>query len=419
MLIKNGLVFTKDGLQKLDIEIKDGKIEKVAPAIEGTADIDAAGRIVSPGFVDLHCHLREPGAEYKETIATGTAAAAKGGFTTVCAMPNLSPTPDTKEEIENAHRRITETAAVKVLPYGTITKGEKGQALSDIAAMAPLVAGFSDDGKGVQSEEMMRAGMAEVAKTGKYLAAHCEVESFLNGGYIHDGAYARRHGHKGILSISETQEVERDIRLASETGARLHICHVSAKESVEAIRAGKAQGVKLTAEVTPHQLLVCDEDITEDHGRFKMNPPLREKADQAALRAALADGTIDIIGTDHAPHSDEEKGKGLAGSAMGVVGFETAFAALHTGLVKTGVLPLETLLQRMTFAPAAILGVPCGVEEGNPADLVILDTETPWTVEGQRFLSKGKATPFEGWQVTGKPVCTLVNGKVAYREASL
>lgn len=419
MLIKNALLYTGKELVKRDLLIQEGRVRRVAPQLPGETDLDAAGRLVCPGFIDLHVHLREPGFCYKETIATGTAAAAAGGFATVCAMPNLSPAPDTRAELEQTARRIQKDAAVHVLPYGCITVGEKGQELAEIGPMAPLCIGFSDDGKGVQSEEMMRRAMEEVAKAGSFISAHCEVESMLNGGYVHDGPWAAAHGHKGICSRSESAEVERDIRLAGETGCRLHICHVSAKESLAAIEAGKRAGVKVTCEVTPHQVLLCDEDILEDHGRFKMNPPLREKSDRDAIREGLCSGLIDAIATDHAPHSAQEKGKGLAGSNMGVSGLECAFGVLYAGLVEKGELSLEKLLHLFTFGPASVLGRSCQLEEDAPADLVLIDLEEEWTVRGEDFLSKGKSTPFEGMRAKGKIKWTMVNGNIIYQEGTL
>ncbi len=419
MLIQNALVYNGRGLEEKDVRIESGvfsEIEERLAKKSGEQAIDAQGKVLSPGFIDLHVHLREPGFEYKETIATGSAAAAKGGFTTVCAMPNLKPFPDNAEELKKAHKRIKETAAVRVLPYGCITKGENGETLAPLEEMAELCCAFSDDGKGVQSEKLMAAAMALAAKTKKPIAAHCEVESMLNGGYIHAGPYAALHGHKGIVSESETAEVKRNIRLAEVTGAHMHICHVSAKESIAAIALGKKAGVKVTCEVTPHQVLLCEDDIAEDHGRFKMNPPLREEADRAAIQAALLDGTVDAIATDHAPHSEEEKAKGLAGSNMGVVGLETAFGVLNAGLVNTGILKLERLLHLLTFGPAAVFGLSCGIVVGTAADCTLLDIKTPWQVKGEGFISMGKSTPFEGYMALGKPVLTLVGGKVAFCE---
>lgn len=420
MLIKNALVFTGEALEKLDVLIENGTVAAIAPEIIGGGEvINGEGYVLSPGFIDLHVHLREPGFTYKETLQTGTAAAAKGGYTTVCAMPNLDPFPDTALKLQAMHTLIQDKALVNVLPYGCITVGEKGEELAPITEMAELCCAFSDDGKGVQNEEMMRQAMRKAEKAGKVIAAHCEVESLLNGGYVHEGAWAKAHGHAGISSASETVEVQRNIALSQETGAAFHMCHISAKESVQAIAWAKSEGLRVTCEVTPHHILQCDEDITQDDGRFKMNPPLRAKEDRAAIIAALQSGTIDAIATDHAPHSHEEKAKGLAGSAMGVVGLETAFGVLNEGLVKTGVLPLEKLLHLLTFGPAKVLGLPCGIAVGAAADLVLLDVNTPWQVDSEEFLSMGKASSFEGYNATGKAVLTLVAGVPVYTEVQV
>lgn len=416
MLIKNGTVYTESGFIKADIAIKNGKVQQVAPVIEGEADIDANGLLVSPGFIDLHVHFREPGFTYKETIETGSKAAAKGGFTTICAMPNLNPTPDTLGELQNQLENIEKTATVKVLPYATITVGQKGETLSEIKEMAPYCVGFSDDGRGVQNEEMMRKAMQEVAKTGSFIAEHCEVESLLNGGYVHKGPWAEKHGYKGICSASEYEEVQRNVRLAEETGCHLHVCHVSTKESLTAIAESKQKGAPVTCEVTPHHILQIDEDITEDDGRFKMNPPLCEQADREAIYKALQNGTIDAIATDHAPHSLEEKSKGLAGSNMGVAGLETAFAVLNKGIVEEKNFPLERLLYLLTFGPASVLQKDYGIKENMPADITIIDPNAGWTVKGADFVSKGKVSSFEGYEAKGTIKYTLVNGEIVYAE---
>ena len=415
MLIKNGTLYTENGFVKADIEIENGKVKQIAESIKGNADIDAQGLIVSPGFIDLHVHFREPGFEYKETIETGSTAAAKGGFTTVCAMPNLNPTPDTLEELQKQLGNIEKTAKVNVLPFGCITVGEKGEKLAEIEGMAPYCVGFSDDGKGVQSDELMRYAMQEVKKTGSLISEHCEVESLLNGGYVHEGEWAKANGHKGISSASEYVEVRRNVELAKETGCRFHVCHVSTWESLDAVRQGKKEGLPVTCEVTPHHILQTDEDIIEDNGRFKMNPPLRAKADRDAIFKALQDGTIDAIATDHAPHSTEEKSKGLAGSAMGVVGLETAFGALNKGLVEEKEFPLENLLHLLTFGPAKVLEKEYGLKVGAPADIVVLDTQKEWIVQGENFVSKGKVSSFENYPAKGEVKYTLVSGEFAYK----
>ena len=331
----------------------------------------------------------------------------------VAAMPNLNPVPDCKASLEEELRRIRESACVHVHPYGAISVGQKGEQLADLDAMAPEVIAFSDDGKGVQSESLMREAMEQCRRLGKILAAHCEENSLLRGGYIHDGAYAKTHSHRGICSESEWRQVERDIKLAAETGCQYHVCHVSTKESVELIRRAKAAGLKVSGETAPHYLLLCDEDLQED-GRFKMNPPLRGREDREALRQAVADGTIEVIATDHAPHTAEQKSRGLAGSAMGIVGLECAFPLLYTYLVKPGLLTLEQLVERMSMAPRRIFGLGGGLQAGEPADLTVFDLDAEYEIDPETFLSKGRATPFAGWRVAGRTLWTLVGGRTAY-----
>lgn len=355
-------VWNEGKFSETNIAIRNGKItESGGTLLESespdTQIIRADGKYLVPGLVDMHVHFREPGYSYKETIATGSRAAAKGGFTTVCTMPNLNPAPDSVENLQKQLDIIRKDAAVNVLPYATITQKRMGHELVDYNVLAPLVAGFSDDGTGVQDEDVMRKAMEGIAPTGKILAAHCEVEALLFNGYIHDGEYARAHGHRGICSESEWKEIERDIRLSEETGCRLHVCHISTKESVALIREAKARGVKVTCETGPHYLTFCDEDLQE-HGRFKMNPPIRSRADRDALRQGIIDGTIDVIATDHAPHAENEKSKGLEKSAMGVVGLETAFAAVYTTMVKSGMISIERLVKIMTINARRILGLP-------------------------------------------------------------
>lgn len=417
-VIKGCEVFTDGRFVPSDVEVDGGIVSRVEPGIVPAQGIPVFNfdncRIV-PGLVDVHVHLREPGFSYKETMATGTAAAARGGYTAVCAMPNLNPVPDSAEHLAAELEAIRRGASVAVYPYGALTVGERGEEMADIAALAGSVAAFSDDGRGVQSADMMRECMRAVAGTGKILAAHCEVNALLNGGYIHDGEYARAHGHRGICSESEWREVERDLRLAAETGCAFHVCHVSTKESVELIRQAKRRGVDVTAETAPHYLLLTDADLQED-GRFKMNPPLRGEADRAALIEALLDGTIDMIATDHAPHSAEEKSRGLEKSAMGVVGLECAFAVLYTGLVETGVLTLERLTELMSCAPARRFKLPGGeIKAGSPANLAIFDTDTEYTIDPAEFASKGRATPFEGWRVKGKCLMTVCAGRTVWK----
>ena len=417
-VIKGCSVFLGGRFVPSDVEVSGGVVARVEPGIVPESGVPVFNfnncRIV-PGLVDVHVHLREPGFSYKETMATGTAAAARGGYTAVCAMPNLNPVPDSAEHLAAELEAIRRGALIGVYPYGALTVGERGEAMSDIASLAASVAAFSDDGRGVQSEGMMRECMRAVAKTGKILAAHCEVDSLLNGGYIHDGGYARAHGHRGICSESEWREVERDIRLAEETGCAFHVCHVSTKESVTLIREAKRRGADVTAETAPHYLLLTDADLQED-GRFKMNPPLRGEADRAALIEGLLDGTIDMIATDHAPHSAEEKSRGLEKSAMGVVGLECAFAVLYTGLVEKGVITLEKLTELMSAAPARRFKLPGGaIEAGSPANLAVFDTDTEYTIDPAEFASMGRATPFEGWRVKGKCLMTVCAGRTVWK----
>ncbi len=417
ILIKNALLSPSGKEGTADILIYEGKIAEIAPQVDSPHDcsvIDADGLTVIPGLVDVHVHLREPGFSYKETIAAGTAAAAAGGFTTVCPMPNLNPAPDSPENLERQLEIIRRDAKIETIPYATITRSRLGAELVDYEALAPFVAGFSDDGSGVQDEEVMRKAMRQIAKTGKILAAHCEVNSLLRGGYIHDGEYARAHGHRGICSESEWGEIERDIRLAEETGCRLHICHISTAESVDLIRRAKERGVRVTCETAPHYLAFCDEDMREE-GRFKMNPPIRSRRDMEALREGAADGTIDVIATDHAPHSAEEKSKGLEKSAMGVVGLETSLAAVYTHIVKPGHISFLRMLQMMAFVPRKLFGFRGGILPGNRADLAIVDFNREVNVDSSSFLSKGKSTPFDGTSLFGKVVMTIAGGKMVYK----
>ncbi|MBE6598478.1 MAG: dihydroorotase [Ruminococcaceae bacterium] len=374
--------------------------------------LDFSNMLVIPGLVDVHVHLREPGFSYKETIATGTAASARGGFTTVCSMPNLSPVPDSLENLKVQLDLIEKTAKISVKPYGAITKGEMGKEPADLSAMAPYVAAFSDDGRGVQDDGMMTEAMTEAKRLGKIIAAHCEVNSLLNGGYIHDGEYARAHGHRGISSESEWRQIERDINLAAKTGVKYHVCHISTKESVELIRQAKKTGVDITAETGPHYLVFNDMDLIED-ARFKMNPPLRGEADRLALIEGITDGTIDMIATDHAPHSAEEKGRGLEKSAMGVVGIETALPVMYTYLVKTGIITLEKLIELMSINPRKRFELPGGFENG---DFTVVDLAEEFTVNPDEFLSMGRATPFEGMSLCGRVKATVCGGKIVYDE---
>ena len=363
---------------------------------------------VFPGFADVHVHLREPGFSYKETIASGTRAAAHGGYTAVCAMPNLNPVPDSGEHLEVQEAAIAAGAVIHVYPYGAITVGEQGETLADLAALAPRVCGFSDDGRGVQARAMMEAAMVEAKALGKVVAAHCEDNSLLRGGYIHDGGYARAHGHKGICSESEWGPIARDLELAAKTGCKYHVCHISTKESVELIRQAKKSGVDVTCETGPHYLVLDDSCLRED-GRFKMNPPLRDRSDREALVEGLRDGTIDMIATDHAPHSAEEKARGLAKSAMGVVGIETAFPVVYTYLVKPGLVPLETVVNALTVNPRTRFGLPLG------EDFSVWDLEDRYVIDPETFLSLGRATPFAGMEVQGRNLLTVCGGKAVWQ----
>ena len=364
--------------------------------------------VIFPGFCDVHVHFREPGFSYKETIATGSKAAARGGYTAVCTMPNLKPVPDSVEHLKMQNDLIAENALIHVYPYGSITVEQKGEELADLAGMAQNCIAFSDDGKGVQSDEMMRRAMTQAKALGKILVAHCEVNDLLHGGYIHDGEYAKAHGHKGICSESEYAQVARDLKLVEEIGCKYHVCHISTKETVDLIRQAKKKGLDVTCETGPHYLVMNDNDLQEN-GRFKMNPPIRSEADRAALVEGIQDGTIDMIATDHAPHSAEEKSKGLAGSAFGVVGLETAFAVLYTKLVKENIISMDQLVELMAINPRKRFGIPMGT------DFTVWDLEESFTVDPAEFASMGKATPFEGWKLNGVCVCTVCDGKVVYR----
>ena len=398
LLLTGGAVFLNGRFQNVDVSISEGRIVSVSPSLpkEGFSVIELHNHLIVPGFVDVHVHLREPGFSYKETIFSGTAAAAAGGYTAVCAMPNLKPVPDSLEHLQVQLDLIQKNAKVHVYPYGAITCGERGEALADLAAMAPHTAGFSDDGRGVQSREMMRAAMALAKTLDKPIVAHSEDESLLTKGWaVHDGAFAKRNGLPGNDPASEWKQVERDIQLVRETGCRYHICHVSTKESVALVRAAKAEGLPVTCETGPHYLVLTDEDLL-DEGRFKMNPPIRSAADREALLAGLLDGTVDCIATDHAPHSAEEKAKGLRGSLNGIVGLETAFPILYTNLVEPGIVPLTTLLNALCVNPRKIFGLPGGeIAPGQPADLTVLDPNRPHVINSQTFRSLGRATPFD------------------------
>ena len=386
-----------------------GSVFSVGASVSALSCFNSPEFVIFPGFCDVHVHFREPGFSYKETIATGSRAAARGGYTAVCTMPNLNPVPDSVPNLKIQQAIIDTDACIHVYPYGAITVGEKGEALADLEGMAPGVAGFSDDGRGVQSDEMMEQAMRRAKALGKPIVAHCEVNSLLRGGYIHDGAYAKRHGHRGICSESEWGQIARDLELVKKTGCAYHVCHVSARESVALIRKAKADGLDVTCETGPHYLVMDDSGLQED-GRFKMNPPLRGKEDREALVQGILDGTIDMIATDHAPHSAGEKSRGLEKSAFGIVGLETAFPVLYTYLVKPGIVTLDRLVELLCFNPRKRFGLPLG------EDYSVWDFNAEYTIDPAQFLSKGRATPFAGWNVNGKCMATVCGGKVVYRE---
>ncbi len=418
LLLNQMTVLRNGGAERVSVLVEDGRIvslSKETPDAAGARVIELDHGYLFPGFVDVHVHLREPGFSYKETIATGTRAAAHGGYTAVCPMPNLKPVPDSLEHLQPELDAIAKDAVIHVHPYGAITVGEKGKELADLEDMAPYVVAFSDDGKGVQNPEMMKQAMLRAKALGKIIVAHCEDESLLNGGYIHDGEYARAHGHRGNPSASEWKQVERDLDLVRETGCAYHVCHVSTKETVALIRKAKAEGLDVTCETTPHYL-VFNDSMLQEEGCFKMNPPIRSEEDRQALIAGILDGTVDMIATDHAPHSAEEKGRGLAHSLFGIVGLETAFPVLYTELVKPGVLTLEQLIDRMVTKPARRFGIGSALEEGAPADLTVFDLDASYTIQPEDFLSMGKSSPFAGRTVFGKCLLTLSGGEIAWQE---
>ena len=384
-------------------------ISSFAPLMQNLSLDDVSEYAVFPGFCDVHVHFREPGFSYKETIETGSKASARGGYTAVCTMPNLNPVPDSVEHLAEQRKLIEEQAVIHVYPYGAITVGQKGEMLADLEGMAPNCIAFSDDGRGVQSDDMMRQAMIRAKKLGKMIVAHCEVNDLLKGGYIHDGQYAAAHNHKGICSASEYEQIARDLKLVEEIGCAYHVCHISTKESVELIRQAKAKGIDVTCETGPHYLTM-DDSFLQEEGRFKMNPPLRDKTDREALVAGILDGTIDMIATDHAPHSEEEKAKGLAGSAFGVVGIETAFPVMYTHFVQTGMITLEKLIALLSTNARKRFGLPAG------GDFTVWNLSKEFAVDPAEFISKGKATPFEGWKLKGECLLTVCDGKAVYKK---
>lgn len=390
LFTQNGMIVSRDDFQGDIISFND--------------------KYIFPGFADVHVHLREPGFSYKETIKTGTTACAHGGYTAVCSMPNLNPVPDSEENLKQQLQIIERDAVIDVYPYGAITVGQLGEELSDMDNLAKDVIAFSDDGRGVQTDELMEKAMRKAKALGKMIVAHCEVNDLLKGGYIHDGEYAKEHGHRGICSESEWGQIKRDLELVEKTGCSYHVCHISAKESVELIRQAKKKGLDVTCETGPHYLVLSDKDLKEE-GRFKMNPPLRSEEDRLALIEGIKDGTIDMIATDHAPHSAEEKGRGLEKSLMGIVGIETAFPILYTYLVKTGIISLEKLIALLSDNPRKRFSLPGGTNEGNKADFIVVDLDEEYTINSDSFYSMGRATPFDGYKVKGKVLHTYINGK--------
>ena len=418
ILLKNAIIFTNNRFEKSDLSIANEIITHISSSIENIGfDViyNLNNMYLLPGLIDVHTHLREPGFIYKETIATGSMAGARGGYTSICAMPNLNPTPDSLKNLQVELDAIKKDAKINVYPYGTITKGERGQELADLEEIANYVVAFSDDGHGVQNENIMLKAMEKAKKLNKMIVAHCEDNSLLNGGYIHDGEYAKLHNHKGICSESEWGPIKRDIELSKKTGCHYHVCHISTKESVELIRKAKKEGVNITCETGPHYLTLNDMNLQEE-GRFKMNPPIRSEEDRQALIEGIKDGTIDMIITDHAPHSAEEKSKGLAGSSMGVVGLEVAFPVLYTKLVKTGVITLEKLIELMNTNPRKIFKIGTEIKVGEKADLTVYDLNENYNIDSSKFVSMGKATPFDGDNVYGKCKMTICGGNIVFNE---
>ncbi|MBE7081783.1 MAG: dihydroorotase [Clostridiales bacterium] len=415
-ILKNGTVYVDGKLVKTDLAIVAGKVSFSIPtSLCHFSVIDCSNKFIFPGFIDAHVHLREPGFSYKETIKSGTMAGASAGYSALFSMPNLKPVPDSVENLKVQTDIIEKDAVISVYPYASITIGQKGEMLSDIDTLSKYVLAFSDDGVGVQSEDMMKQAMLLAKKNDKFIVAHCEDNSLLNGGYIHDGEYAKLHGHKGICSASEYKQIERDLSLAKETGVKYHVCHVSAKESVSAIRDAKRNGVNVTCETGPHYLLFDDSMLKED-GAFKMNPPIRAKEDRLALIEGIKDGTVDMIATDHAPHSLEEKSRGLK-SVNGIVGLETAFAVLYTKLVKTGEITLEHLIKLMSENPSNRFNLGIKIENERLANLTIFDLDNEYEINSENFKSKGKSTPFNGWKVFGKCLVNFNNGKIVYSDS--
>ena len=419
LLLKNATIHAAEGTLQGDLLVVNDVITAIGEDItadDATRTIDCRGKHIVYGLVDVHVHLREPGLSHKETVRTGTLAAAHGGFTTVCSMPNVNPAPDTIEHLQQQLDIIERDAVIEVLPYASITLGQRGKGdLVDFEALAGKVAGFSDDGRGVQSEELMAEAMRKAKAVGSRIVAHCEVDDLLHGGYIHDGEYCRQHNHRGICSESEWEQVERDINLIEKIGGQYHVCHISTRESVDLVRKAKAQGLNVSCETGPHYLILCDMDLQEE-GRFKMNPPLRSADDREALIEGIMDGTIEVLATDHAPHAANEKAKGLAGSAFGIVGIETSFPLMYTHFVKTGRISFDHLMKIMSENPRRLFALGGKLAVDERADLAVFDLESEYEIRPEEFLSMGHSTPFEGWKVSGECVLTICRGEIAYEK---
>jgi len=420
-ILKNASIISENNeFKTCDIFIEGDKIKKIAPTIELEANrvVDCKNKLVTPGFIDVHIHLREPGGEHKETIKTGTEAAARGGYTTVCAMPNTNPVPDSEETVNEIFKKIKQDALIRVLPYASITKNLKGEELTDIPALSNTeIFAFTDDGVGIQTSGQMYEAMKLAAANNRAIVAHCEDNSILYGGVVHEGDVSKRLNLPGILNACESTQIARDSLLAEATKCHYHVCHVSTKESVRVIRDAKKAGIHITAEVSPHHLLLTEDDIKTDDADFKMNPPLRSEQDRDALLEGLLDGTIDFIATDHAPHSEEEKSVGMLKAPFGIVGLETAFPLLYTHLVKTKQISLNQLIEFFTNKPAEVFNLPYGkLEEGAVADITMVDLEREESIDKSTFYSKGKNTPFNGWSVQGIPVLTIASGKIVYED---
>ena len=419
LLLKNATIHAAEGTLQGDLLVVNDVITAIGEDItadDATRTIDCRGKHIVYGLVDVHVHLREPGLSHKETVRTGTLAAAHGGFTTVCSMPNVNPAPDTVEHLQQQLDIIERDAVIEVLPYASITLGQRGKGdLVDFEALAGKVAGFSDDGRGVQSEELMAEAMRKAKAVGSRIVAHCEVDDLLHGGYIHDGEFCRQHNHRGICSESEWEQVERDINLIEKIGGQYHVCHISTRESVDLVRKAKAQGLNVSCETGPHYLILCDMDLQEE-GRFKMNPPLRSADDREALIEGIMDGTIEVLATDHAPHAANEKAKGLAGSAFGIVGIETSFPLMYTHFVKTGRISFDHLMKIMSENPRRLFALGGKLTVGERADLAVFDLESEYEIRPEEFLSMGHSTPFEGWKVSGECVLTICRGEIAYEK---